>query len=297
MRSRAKAFSAAFARAAGLALCLLAAAASRPAGAWAPPPCPPASASQPASDASNASDATDTGRTACTRPQVANKRAPTTLPVLFGANYRRDGGPFGANVRKAHAGVFNSVRDWRWVAKDDGKPKPLDEPPGWLAAIGNFFALMASYWLWIVVAVLVLVLLYHHRTWMSWLGELQVPEAGSPIETQAVEAPEPLPDDIPGAVRALWQRGEQRAALALLYQAAVQRLAERLGTPLPPGATEGECLSKNRQINDRRFAGLFVRIVNCWQAAAYARRMPESSLLEGMLADWVQPRPLPQVSA
>ena len=85
--------------------------------------------------------------------------------------------------------------------------------------------------------------------------------------------------------RALWQAGRQRAALALLYRASVERLAQQLGKALPPGATEAECLRRARGLAETP-RGVFGQVVRVWQAAAYGRRLPDGAALEGLLATW-----------
>jgi hypothetical protein len=71
-----------------------------------------------------------------------------------------------------------------------------------------------------------------------------------------------------------------------LYRAAVARLIERLGAPLPPGATEADCLRRARNLADARYAGLFARIVRCWQTAAYAQRPPAAAEIDALLDEW-----------
>jgi hypothetical protein len=82
-----------------------------------------------------------------------------------------------------------------------------------------------------------------------------------------------------------------REALALFYRGAVARLAEISGTPLPPGATEADCLRRSRELGDENYAALFARIVRAWQGAAYAQRAPAAAEVESLLDAWsVAPR-------
>ena len=55
--------------------------------------------------------------------------------------------------------------------------------------------------------------------------------------------PESLPDDIGAAALAVWERGEQRAALALLYRGLLSRLVHAHGVPIRASSTEGDCLA------------------------------------------------------
>jgi hypothetical protein len=208
------------------------------------------------------------------------------VPQQFGAGYRHDGARFAHAAQVAHAGLFRTVKESYWQSNQTAH---VDSGSSGSGGFADIVAVIARYWLWILAVALIVFALYHHRRWIGWIREAQAPDTETAIETRAIVAPRELPADIPAAVRALWQRGEQRAALALLYQAAVKRLADRLGTPLPPGATEGECLARCRRLDDRRYAGLFARIVACWQSAAYARRWPESEVLDALLDEWARP--------
>jgi hypothetical protein len=99
---------------------------------------------------------------------------------------------------------------------------------------------------------------------------------------------EPLPDDVPAAVRRLWAAGQARAALALLYRASVERLALKLGRPLPPGATEAECLRRARALPDDAARGAFTQVVRAWQGAAYGHRLPEADAFDALVAGWAR---------
>ena len=54
--------------------------------------------------------------------------------------------------------------------------------------------------------------------------------------------PESLPANIGLAARALWDRGEQRAALSLLYRGLLSRLSHVHRVPIKDSSTEGDCL-------------------------------------------------------
>ncbi|MBC7656113.1 MAG: DUF4129 domain-containing protein [Frankiaceae bacterium] len=86
--------------------------------------------------------------------------------------------------------------------------------------------------------------------------------------------------------RALWQAQQRRGALALVYRASVERVAERLGAPFPPGATEAECLRRARRLPSAEMQQQFSRVVHTWQAAAYARRFPDSEQFDALLVAW-----------
>ncbi|MBE9609163.1 DUF4129 domain-containing protein [Chitinilyticum piscinae] len=137
--------------------------------------------------------------------------------------------------------------------------------------------------------------------WLLWrnrrlLGGL-LPAARDPERQIASEIagldirPESLPGDIPTSVLQLWQRGQRREALALLYRASVSRLAHADSLEIAPGFTEGDCLQSARQAERQGLlsqpAGvLFAEITRAWQAAAYADRWPQDEQLRNLCLRW-----------
>ena len=88
--------------------------------------------------------------------------------------------------------------------------------------------------------------------------------------------PESLPADIGAAARHLWERGEQRAALALLYRGMLSRLAHVHGVPILDSSTEGDCLAlATTRLPDR--SDYIGRLVRVWQRFGYGRQSVETT--------------------
>lgn len=216
-------------------------------------------------------------------------RKETTLAELFGDGYRDDGAAFDEAVRQAYAGddLSPKTHAWVWKRRHPDDTVKANELPAWLRLFGSGIGAIARYSLWVLVAVVLGLLLLHHKRWLPWIGgRAAAMRALDEIRTLEVAPVETLPADIPAAVRALLQQGRTRAGLALLYRASLERLAEALGTPLPPGATESECLRQARSLGDARQAELFTRVVRGWQGVAYAQRTPSMQEIEALLAAW-----------
>jgi hypothetical protein len=98
--------------------------------------------------------------------------------------------------------------------------------------------------------------------------------------------PESLPDDIGGAARALWQRGEQRAALSLLYRGALSRLVHGHGVPIRSASTERECLVLAAARVSPAALDFLSRLVSGWQTVAYAQRELSAERFEALCADF-----------
>ncbi|OAK66669.1 hypothetical protein A3K87_06335 [Variovorax paradoxus] len=89
--------------------------------------------------------------------------------------------------------------------------------------------------------------------------------------------PESLPDDVGNAAAALWQRGQHRPALSLLYRGALSRLVHAHGVPVSAASTEGECVALAAGRLQPQAQAFFVRLVDAWQLAAYGGRLPSTA--------------------
>ena len=174
-----------------------------------------------------------------------------------------------------------------WEKRDKTKPKdPKQADLSWLSGVGTFFAFLAEWGLWIVVAILVLLLLLSMRYWLPWMrgGLRRYKPLPADVETEALAIPEILPDDVPSEARRLWAQGKPRHALALLYRASVETMASRAEVALPPGATESECLRASRRMPDGEDRSLFARMVRTWQYAAYAQQLPAAEDFDDLVS-------------
>ncbi|WP_133479896.1 DUF4129 domain-containing protein, partial [Cognatilysobacter segetis] len=82
----------------------------------------------------------------------------------------------------------------------------------------------------------------------------------------------------------LWQAGQPREALALVYRAAVDSMLAATGRVLPPGATEAQCLRVAQALPDVPRQA-FARVVRLWQYAAWAERLPARADFDAALDD------------
>jgi hypothetical protein len=100
--------------------------------------------------------------------------------------------------------------------------------------------------------------------------------------------PESLPDDIGAAAAALWQRGEHRAALALLYRGLLSRLAHVHRVPIRDSTTEGDCIAlaaKHLQADRKDYV---TRLIRVWQRATYGGRDAQSDEVQALCAEFSQ---------
>lgn len=101
-------------------------------------------------------------------------------------------------------------------------------------------------------------------------------------------SPESLPDEIVDEARKLWQRGEVKRAIALLYRGALSYFIYQAGVEIRDSDTEGDCMrlvrlasnaSEEASVYFARLTGLRVRV-------AYADEMPDEAEMSAIFEDW-----------
>jgi hypothetical protein len=98
--------------------------------------------------------------------------------------------------------------------------------------------------------------------------------------------PESLPPDIGAAARDLWDRGEQRAALALLYRGMLSRLAHVHEVPIRDSSTEGDCLALAARTLDASRVAYATQLVRTWQRAIYGGLTIETAEVWDLCAEF-----------
>jgi hypothetical protein len=108
-------------------------------------PCP-STATDATADAQSAGSNAASPSSACPGAALPGaSAAPSTIPALFGTDYRRDSGAFAAHVKHEHDSLVSTVRDWRWELRNPGQHKDFHEPsePRWIQSISNVIGLLA----------------------------------------------------------------------------------------------------------------------------------------------------------
>jgi Domain of unknown function (DUF4129) len=162
----------------------------------------------------------------------------------------------------------------RW--KDSTTPTPKRSQSSWFTWIINFFRWVdrsARVLMWCVIAVLIGGLVYYLARVARGRQSAAREEAFAiPTHVRDLDIrPEALPADIGGAARALWDRGEHRLALALLYRGLLSRLAHVHRVPIRDASTEGDCLALAVQYVPQRLHRYAARLVQTWQRFVYGR--------------------------
>lgn len=99
--------------------------------------------------------------------------------------------------------------------------------------------------------------------------------------------PDSLPDDIAAEARRLWQAGQGRAALGLLYRGSLSRLVNEYQLALHDSMTEGDILQAARaEPLAKPLVEYLSHLTRAWQSVAYAHRPPDDPEALGLLDHW-----------
>lgn len=180
-----------------------------------------------------------------------------------------------ASAVRADPDLAATTKSRVWRLKDlDAKPDPAVSPAPWLLDLASWLAEGGRFFIWLLGAAAVAVLLVTARRWLSVHGEALRP-GGARLPSHVRELdirPESLPADIGGAVRELWLAGERRAALSLLYRGALSRLVHSHGVAIEAASTEGDCLRLARAALPPPRGDFVAALVQAWQLAVYGDR-------------------------
>lgn len=167
---------------------------------------------------------------------------------------------------------MEKTKTLRFKDPDEGKPPNQDEVRWWMNLLGSLSAGMRVA-MWLGGAVLLIWVLLRLRDWLKGSQGAGTLAALPPTHVGTLDIrPESLPADIGAAARALLSRGEERAALSLLYRGALSRLVHGHGVPIRAASTERECLALAAARLAPPSQAFLAQLVTGWQAVAYARR-------------------------
>jgi hypothetical protein len=187
------------------------------------------------------------------------------------------------NIVKADPNLATerTVRTLRWVDNSNPTPPPTHNSLEWLLQLMGWFAQSARILVWVAVALLAGLLvifvlrLIRERTPATQLGRKVAPTHVQDLDIR----PESLPDNIGAAARALWDSGDHRAALSLLYRGLLSRLVHVHSVPIRDSSTEGDTLqlTATRLAEEKR--RYVTQLIRVWQHAVYGGLQPETGAL------------------
>jgi hypothetical protein len=199
--------------------------------------------------------------------------------------------PDDATITRALAGVkadpnlatSRTIKTLKWKASDapeSGIPAWLQ----WLMGLFRWFDQGARLVVW-CAAVLLAGMLggYIYRVVRARVARPSRDAFIAPTHVQDLDIrPESLPADIGAAARRLWDRGDHRAALALLYRGLLSRLAHAHRVPIRDSSTEGDCLALAATHLDTARHEYASRLVRVWQRTVYGHASAETTVVHAL---------------
>jgi hypothetical protein len=177
------------------------------------------------------------------------------------------------------------TRTLKWAGKNEPR-----EPSSLGAWFTNFFVWIgqAGYALvWVIGGLLAMALVWFLFRLFSGIqaGETKKPDVLVPTHVRDLDIrPESLPDDIGAAALALWEQGEHRSALALLYRGLLSRLAHTHRVPIRDSSTEGDCLDLAAKHLPPERKDYVSRLIGVWQRATYGGKEAEPADVQSLCA-------------
>ncbi len=176
-----------------------------------------------------------------------------------------------------------------WKSKKDSK-KDDDEPnkgdPAWLKPL----AMVVELLMWLGLGALLAYLIYWMANNWGWLkGSSRRDKPMRPLPTQLAGLDlrqESLPDDPAEVARKLVGKGDYRAALGLLYRAALSRLVHGYQLEIHEGDTEGSCLARTRVLTQPGMQDYFADLTRHWLHLAYDHQAPDQGRALALCEDW-----------
>jgi hypothetical protein len=155
---------------------------------------------------------------------------------------------------------------------------------GWIGALFGWIAQSGRVLVWVIAAVLAALLLIYITRVVRSRGLPQT--AGKFVAPSHVRdldiRPESLPDDIGGTARGFWDRGEHRAALALLYRGLLSRLVHVHSVPIRDSSTEGDCLALAQSRVSEEIYLYASSLVRIWLRAVYGGEQVDTNQVHAL---------------
>jgi len=175
------------------------------------------------------------------------------------------------------------VTYWDHLKRED---ETRNKIPEWLKPILQTLSDMLAGILWLGMGLLIGIVVYFILRWRGSGVQQKTIPLSQPSRVLGLDIrPESLPDDIPNTVWSLWQEGEQRAALGLLYRGTLVQLLKQ-GIQLEASFTEGDCQQAVKTLQNTALNQFFSRLTRAWQQLAYAHEKPDDETIQQLCNTW-----------
>jgi hypothetical protein len=181
-----------------------------------------------------------------------------------------------------------TIKTLRWKRSNDENGSGLLARLKWIAELIGWIAQSARLLVWAAAAVLAgLLVIYIVRLSRTRGVRIRDQEFVAPTHVRDLDIrPETLPKDIGAAARLLWDSGEHRAALALLYRGMLSRLTHVHHVPIRDSSTEGDCLALAANHLTHVAREYASRLIRVWQRFVYGGEEAQAAIVYVLCDDF-----------
>lgn len=157
--------------------------------------------------------------------------------------------------------------------------------PDWLLRVAQTLAVTGRLLVWVLGGLLLMVVALGFRRWLQMRAEGGPRANFMVLPTHVHELdirPESLPDQVGATAWGLWQRGEQHAALSMLYRATLSRLVHTHAVPITSASTEGECIRLAKEAMASGPLSLVEQVIDAWRLAVYGSRTLDAVVVQAL---------------
>ena len=181
-----------------------------------------------------------------------------------------------------------TIKTLQWRDPTETKPSGMPRWLRWIAGLFRWLDQSARFLVWGAAVVLAALLAVYVIRMMRRHGLSPAPQPFiAPTHVRDLDIrPESLPEDIGRAARVLWDRGERRASLALLYRGMLSRLAHVHRLPIRDSSTEGDCLALAASHLTPEKSEYASRLVRVWQRFVYGAQDTQAATVYVLCDDF-----------
>lgn len=185
-------------------------------------------------------------------------------------------------------GKKETVTYWKLKSFEKEEKEPNESLIAFVDWLIKWLVLIARPLLWICGATLLILLVYLTAKYMGlWNPPGRKREFIPPEELFGLKLTrDSLPEDIPGEVLSLLDKGDVRGALSLLYRGTLYKLIYVCFLDIPASATEGECMRLVRKKRKGEESTFFRELTGIWQKTAYGHIPPDKDRIHDLCKAW-----------
>ncbi|WP_353572993.1 DUF4129 domain-containing protein [Candidatus Albibeggiatoa sp. nov. BB20] len=183
---------------------------------------------------------------------------------------------------------------WKYIgdslaSEDSEATEGWQLPLSWISLWAQLFEVL----LWITIAGVIGWIIYktlQNPALQQWLNQKQSNIYQPQVTFSLIPKPEndSLPDNIAQQTWELWEQGEHRQAVSLLYRGTLLQLQQQYEMAIYDSATENECVRLVRRTQGVDLSTYFSRLTRAWQILAYGKHLPDSNEIQQLCEQWTQ---------